>query len=476
MENKQHTVFISYSWTSKEHSTWVRNLAQRLIDDSVEVRLDQWDLKPGDDKYKFMESMVEDTSIDKVLIICDAKYKEKADKRDKGVGVETQIITPEIYGKTSQQKFIPIVVEVGENFESFMPSYLKSRIGIDMSSEDKYEEGYEQLLRLIYNKPQFKKPSMGKPPAFLFEEENTHFKTANINKQLKHFLINKPNQSDVIINQFIEELISLLGRFVIETENFKEPYDEIIYSNIEKMLELRNDYINFIVLLSELKKDFNIEIIISLFERLYKFTQDSRTTYIKIQFDHYKFFINELFLYTCSILIKNELFVKLNDLLSTKYFLKTNYGEKDAFFTQFSFYIRSLDELRKKRLNSNLISITAQLLVDRSKVNGKEYKDNILDTDLLLYYISKIKFDNNIWFPTTYIYKEEYKKIDLLKRLVRKKYFNKVKILFNVNTLEEMKELIKNNHEIVRERGYPTSYNSIPFISDHVSVDEIAKY
>ncbi|MCT4594183.1 MAG: TIR domain-containing protein [Anaeromicrobium sp.] len=482
MENcKEHNVFISYSWTSKEHATWVRNLAERLLDDGIEVKLDQWDLKPGNDKYAFMESMVQDESIDKVLIVCDSKYKEKADARDKGVGVETQIITPEIYNKTTQQKFIPIVAEVGEEFDSHMPSYLKARIGIDMSSEDKYEEGYEQLLRLIYDKPQFKKPSKGKPPAFLFEDKNTHFKTSNLNKQLKHFLIDKPNQADYVITQFIEEFLVSLEQFTIESKDFIKPYDEQIYINIEKMLDLRNDYINFLSMLCKLKKHFDIDIIINLFEELYKFTEfQGSGTFYDIQTDHYKLFINEIFLYTTVILIENEMFEKLNTILSTKYFVKSKYDyyENGASFTRFRFYIASLDEGRKKRLNSNKISITAQLLVDRSKVNGKDYKENLLDADLLLHYISDIKNKEDsgygrCWFPTTYVYKG-YRKINLLKKIVRKKHFDKVKLLFNVDKSEDMKELVTNYK--VAYRGYDSCFESIPNISNYINVDEIAKY
>lgn len=476
MENniKQYTVFISYSWTSEKHSTWVRNLAERLINDSVEVRLDQWDLKPGDDKYKFMESMVEDKSIDKVLIICDANYKEKADKRDKGVGVETQIITPDIYSKSYQQKFIPIVVEVGDDFDSFIPNYLKSRIGIDMSSEDKYEEGYEQLLRLIYDKPQYNRPPKGNPPYFLFQDKNTNFKTANINKQLKHFLLNKPNQSEYIMNQFVEELINSLEQFKITYEEFKQPYDQQIYDNIEKMVEIRNDYINFLLLLCKLKKDFDIEIIIKLFEEIYKYTQNQDSgTYIELQFDHYKFFVNEIFLYTVAILIEEQMFEHLNELLSTKYFVKSGYEYivNGVLFNKFNFYIPSLDEYRKKRLNSNKISLSTQILIDRSKINGKNYRDKIIDADLLLFYIADIKFKQR-WFPSTYIYKDDYKKIDLLKKIVRKKYFEKIKVLFNVDTPKEMKELVENQQIMVQ--GY--HYEQLPKLKDFVNVDEIANF
>jgi hypothetical protein len=79
MEEKVYSVFISYCWTSPEHEKWVHDLALRLMEtDGIDVKLDKWDLKPGQDKFAFMESMVNDNSIDKVLIICDKGYKEKA--------------------------------------------------------------------------------------------------------------------------------------------------------------------------------------------------------------------------------------------------------------------------------------------------------------------------------------------------------------------------------------------------------------
>ena len=41
--------------------------------------------------------MVSDTEIQKVLIISDKKYADKANGRDGGVGTETQIISAEVY-------------------------------------------------------------------------------------------------------------------------------------------------------------------------------------------------------------------------------------------------------------------------------------------------------------------------------------------------------------------------------------------
>ena len=104
-------IFVSYSWTTPKHEDWVINLAERLVSDGVDVIIDKWNLKEGQDKYNFMETMVKSVDILKVLIILDRKYTEKAEQRTGGVGTETQIISPKIYDDVSQEKFIPIVAE-----------------------------------------------------------------------------------------------------------------------------------------------------------------------------------------------------------------------------------------------------------------------------------------------------------------------------------------------------------------------------
>ncbi|RZK14665.1 MAG: TIR domain-containing protein, partial [Flavobacterium sp.] len=89
---KTPIVFISYSWSSPKHEDWVISLAERLMSDGVEVVIDKWNLKEGHDKYHFMESMVNSAEIEKVLLILDKKYSERADQKAGGVGTETQII------------------------------------------------------------------------------------------------------------------------------------------------------------------------------------------------------------------------------------------------------------------------------------------------------------------------------------------------------------------------------------------------
>ena len=104
-------VFISYSWTNDDHVNWVVRLAERLVGDGVDVVLDKWEFLEGHDKFAFMERMVTDATVNKVLAVCDERYAAKADDREGGVGTESQIISKDIYDKVMQEKFIPLVRE-----------------------------------------------------------------------------------------------------------------------------------------------------------------------------------------------------------------------------------------------------------------------------------------------------------------------------------------------------------------------------
>ena len=89
MHDRTPQVFISYSWTTKEYQQQIIDLASRMRHNGVDVKLDVWELKEGQDKYAFMEQCVTNPDIDKVLILSDKMYAEKAD----------------------QHKFIPVVME-----------------------------------------------------------------------------------------------------------------------------------------------------------------------------------------------------------------------------------------------------------------------------------------------------------------------------------------------------------------------------
>ena len=179
MTKKNPKLFISYSWSSTDHERWVIELATQLREAGVDVILDKWDLKEGHDAVAFMERMVADPEIKKVAMICDRAYAEKADGRSGGVVTETQIISPEIYEKQDQNKFVAVLAERGEDGKPYLPVYYKSRIYIDLSNPDLYASNFEQLLRWVYGKPLHTRPELGKQPSFLSEENSISLGTTS---------------------------------------------------------------------------------------------------------------------------------------------------------------------------------------------------------------------------------------------------------------------------------------------------------
>ena len=153
MSSDAPKVFISYSWSSPEHEKWVLDLATALLEDGVDVIFDKWDLGKGHDAIAFMEKMVTDPDLNKIIMVCDKEYAEKADKRTGGVGTEAQILSPEIYKKLDQDKFVAVIAECNEHGEPYVPTYYKGRIHIDLSDDDLFATNYELILRWVYDKP-----------------------------------------------------------------------------------------------------------------------------------------------------------------------------------------------------------------------------------------------------------------------------------------------------------------------------------
>lgn len=152
-------VFVSYSHDSQAHKKWVLELATRLRKVGVDAALDQWDLGPGDDIPHFMEQNL--ATADRVIMVCTEKYVEKANTGTGGVGYEKMIVTADLMKKVDSNKVIPIVRQDGTNL---VPMFLKSKLHLDFSREDQFEESFDNLTRSIHNAPLFVKPEISTSP------------------------------------------------------------------------------------------------------------------------------------------------------------------------------------------------------------------------------------------------------------------------------------------------------------------------
>lgn len=156
-------------------------IADRLMTEGgVDVVIDDYDLKEGQDVNVFMERLKHDESLHFCLILSDSAYARKANERKKGVGTEAQIISKEIYDSVDQTRFVPVVMENDDQGKPCLPTFLQSRKFIDFSSPEKRNQNWERLVRLLHGKPARVKPAVGFAPTFLDEKVGFHFVATRI--------------------------------------------------------------------------------------------------------------------------------------------------------------------------------------------------------------------------------------------------------------------------------------------------------
>lgn len=433
MENPK--VFISYSWHPEENKIRVQRLAERLMQDGVNVILDIWDLKHGHDKYVFMEQMVKDPDIKKVLVICNEDYALKADARKGGVGTESTIMSGDIYSLAEQTKFIPILME-WKNGEACLPTFLKSRMYIDMSSNETYELGYDQLLRDIYSKPLLRKPALGKMPSYLEADEPVLLSTAREQQKLKE-KIDQSSDLHTWIARYCDKIIESLDQFKVTFSGGKTcDLIELVEKSIASMQVVNNDFIAFVDTVAS-NSECNGKQFVDFFEKLLQYYEDkdielaSSTDSWHLKNDNYRFFNYELFLSFTAI------------------FQKHNY---------------TLDYYKNKGYSSS-----SQVAILMNNYGGDKFASWV-EVDILLYYLSLIYGKPgdrmSMWYPTLSIYNRAF---EILPKMASMRYFEKAKVMFGVADKDSFKTLIaRTKDELQRD-----AYHRIPNLKEGLSYDKV---
>lgn len=160
-------IFISYSHDNEQHRDWVYQLACRLVESGVEVVLDQWDIQLGSNILRFMEKGL--TNSDRVLVVCTDNYNKKSNEGLGGVGYEKNILTAELFYGQDTNKFIPCIRGVTSLAKT--PVCLGGRAYVDFTDDSGFEANLKQLLHELFGVPLKPKPSLGKSPFAIPEED-----------------------------------------------------------------------------------------------------------------------------------------------------------------------------------------------------------------------------------------------------------------------------------------------------------------
>lgn len=158
-------VFISYTGTDDTNSSWARNLAAKLRSNGVNARIDVFHLRAGSDLPQWMTNEV--ILADKVILICERYYMEKANVRKGGVGWETMIIQGDMLTQgDNQSKYIAIMRE--KNPDEALPIYMKSKYALNWGNQLEIEESkFKELLHCIFDCDVA--PEIGPIPSYIQE-------------------------------------------------------------------------------------------------------------------------------------------------------------------------------------------------------------------------------------------------------------------------------------------------------------------
>ena len=446
-------LFISYSWTSPQHEQWVVDLAEKLIDFNVDVKLDKWDLGVGQDAIVFMEQMVTDSTIRKVLMIVDKNYAEKADAREGGVGTETQIISKEMYDDQQQDKFAALVLDKNDKRNVYLPAYYKSRIYIDFSEPQNHEKEFDKLLRWIFDKPLHVKPAFGKPPAFVSDETRIDIPTNTAQRDAIKAIKDDKGNSSGYVTDYLESLSVGLESFRINNiEELKEPFDDAVIESIENFIPYRREFIELILTMVKYSVDDNYaKTLHKFFEELIPYLDIPKGYTGSVNNedqDNFKFIIHELFLYTIAILLKAEKFETVKYLISRHYYMDyhpANGQNLMVSYIQFYNDVPSINETRKNRLYPTRALLQADLLKNRSQYTTIDFL-YLMQADFILFMrneLTPVDLDSRWCYPVTLLYTESsYRRaFPIFVRSESGEYFDRVKLLLGIDNKDDISRL-----------------------------------
>ena len=472
-------VFISYSWHPKENQIKVEQLAERLFSDGVHCVIDIYDLRDGQDKNKFMEQMVNDPTVKKVLLICNKEYTEKANARKGGVGIESTIVSEEIYSNAEQTKFIPVIFEYDENGKPYLPTFVKSRIFVDLSSSEKFNEGYDQLLRDIYDKPLHTRPTLGCMPSYLKEDKPVFLPTTHKVEAIKQAILSGSSNIETLIMDYLDLFLTIVPTYKIDQKDFtNEAFINKIDEGIVQMMPLKNDFITFVKTISRTSYCTG-NLFVDFFERYFQMLEDNDielpegTNSSSLIFDHIRYFNYDWFLSICQVLLDAERFEVLHDILKSHYCVVRNKMMNsvvdEVSFMRFQSYNYTLNKFKNTSFDLRRVSIQADYISNNATLLKFE---SLVKTDLLLYYLSLLYPNESMfemhWYPDCSIYNHG---VEVLPKLASKRYFEKVKVLFGVKTVEEYKEMASSLND---PNFHYDGYHMIPSILKALSVDTVA--
>jgi hypothetical protein len=443
--------FISYSWTSTDYQNRIVDYAKRLIDDGVDVVMDVFDLKEGDDKYTYMERMVNDLKVTHVLMFCDAAYVKKANDRKAGVGTESQIMSAELYGHVTQSKFVAVLCEKGEDDKTSVPTFYGGRIYIDFSSPEVVNANWEQLLRHLHGRPLHTKPPLGNMPSYLAAESAPHNPATGKWRSLKQSILDGKSNVSALRNDFIEACLTYLDDMRPRVLPAEPNAGQFAYTQYQKMKPVRDMIADWVLVEGATTSSDFSEAYIRLLEGLLALSErpEEVNSYSEYWFTGHRLFNYECFLYSLAALVKVNALATLHDVLTSHYVTPSHGRLNGGFVTFEQFYERG--EIVQTVLSSDKreFYFPAAELVRRNADRRDLPFSALNEADALAFVVAVISPDVR-WYPGTLAY-HQHGALPFFQRAAQHKGFAKLATVTGVSDAATLKSRVR---EGIKSKGH----------------------
>lgn len=450
-------VFISYSWTSLTHQSIVKHWAERLLADGIGVVMDIFDLKEGHDKYAFMEKMVTDPTITHILVMCDKAYAEKADARKAGVGTETQIISKEVYDKVNQSKFIPIACELDKSGNWCLPTFLKSRIGIDFSTPEAVNENWEQLVRLLYGKPLHVKPAVGKSPAFLRDDAAPASPALAKFSALKQAILNAKPVIDMYRQDFLDACIEFADVLRIRKKPDNANFGERVVADCTKLKLVRDSIIDWVLLEAPLSpSDSFQESLITFLERLLEVKARPKdvNAWHEVWFEAHRVFVYETFLYIVAALMNRGAFSVLHEVFTSHYLQPAGaQRHREGDFASFECFWTHSEALQVLAPEGRKLLAPAAELIKRQADRADLPFEIVMEAELLVLLMAFVSPSVSHWYPGTLFYAQHHP-FPFFVRATQHRGFQKLAAITGINSADQLRSMVEEGKKRLRVDGW----------------------
>ena len=336
---------------------------------------------------------------------------------------------------------------------------MKGLIYIDVSSEERYGEGLDELLRLVYEQPFHQKPKLGGAPAFLANGGTSYVK--ELGAAIRAIQDGRPNRQG-LETLFIKGVLTEVDKlYVTPTGN---DYHEGVYQAIAGTKGLRDQVADYAETVAAFSADdpSSVSPFIKLMEGLGAHFGPPTTSgeFYPGWADLYSYFALEAFLIQTAALIRHSRWKSLRRLLDATYVVRGSQGEPTtATFVSFDTQLVSLDEHRNRGLNLNRVSVSADLLKERCSPDKTGFNE-VMEADILLALkaVARVGGDStqtwpSYWAPRTCVYASYGNKFPLFMRTADVETRTGVHVAIGVNSGADLKARFEKAGNVLSDLG-----------------------